>query len=168
MSPSLTFIFWKSSRNKLPHTYFSVSRHGNMTLCQWCGIWTRWKTKVWTWAVLGKCIFNSCWLCGCENLRNLKGVSQLVVEPEPAGFGDRQPCQHQRSHERANNMLHSIKNIGNISDTLDSHQTHVVDEIFNFPAQTAALLLPSSLLQTVSRVFAFTFSILTVLLRKVK
>lgn len=58
-------------------------------------------------------------LLGCENLRNLEGFSQLIVEPEPAGFGDHQPRQHQRSHELANNMLHSIKNIGNISDTLE-------------------------------------------------
>lgn len=59
VSPLLTFISWKSSRNMLPHTYFSPSRHGNMTLCQWCGIWTRWKTKVWMWTVLGECIVNS-------------------------------------------------------------------------------------------------------------
>lgn len=58
-------------------------------------------------------------LLGCENLRNLKGFSHLMGEPEPAGFGDHQPLQHQRSHELANNMLHSIKNVGNISDTLD-------------------------------------------------
>lgn len=58
-------------------------------------------------------------LLGCEKLRNLEGFSQLMVEPEPAGFGDHRPRQHQRSHELANNMLHSIKNIGNISNTLD-------------------------------------------------
>lgn len=30
-------------------------------------------------------------LLGCDNLRNLEGFSQLMVEPEPAGFGDHQP-----------------------------------------------------------------------------
>lgn len=58
-------------------------------------------------------------LLGCENLRNLEGFSQLMVEPEPAGFGDHRPPQHQRSHDLANNMLPSLKDVENISDTLD-------------------------------------------------
>lgn len=36
VSALLTFMSWESSQNEVPHSFFSVSRHGNMTPCEWC------------------------------------------------------------------------------------------------------------------------------------
>lgn len=45
VSALLTFISPESNQHKVPHSFFSVSRHGNMTPCQWCIVRTRLKNK---------------------------------------------------------------------------------------------------------------------------
>ena len=45
VSPLVNFMSWESSKNQVRRIFFSVSRHGNVTLCQ-CGVWTRVRTNV--------------------------------------------------------------------------------------------------------------------------